>query len=76
MPYIVTRVELEGPSVIAIACTINRFDTLWQAQNQAERLARSHPSHDFDQERACWQGRDRDGRTFRYMADRPVTGRR
>jgi hypothetical protein len=73
MPYIVTRMEVEGPSVVAIACTISRYDHLWQAQNQAEQLARSHSTFDFDQERACWQGRDRDGRTFLYAADRPVT---
>lgn len=72
MPYIVTRMELEGPSVIATACTIHRFNHLWEAQNQAERLARSHPSYNFDQDLACWQGRDAEGRTFRYTADRPV----
>ncbi|MFC5067413.1 hypothetical protein [Flaviflagellibacter deserti] len=75
MAYIVTRMEVEGPSVIAISSTVSRYDSLWQAQNHAELLARSHSTFKFDQERACWQGHDRDGRTFRYMADRPVIRR-
>lgn len=75
MTYVVTRMEVEGPAVVAIASTISRYDHLWQAQNQAERLARGHVAFSFDQERACWQGRDGDGRTFRYAAGRSVRRR-
>ena len=68
MSYSVRRLELEGLSIIASASARHPHIDLWRAQNEAERLARSHDRFAFDQERACWQGSDADGKIFRYFA--------
>lgn len=68
MSYSVRRHELEGSSVIACASARHIHIDLWRAQNEAESLARAHPSFSFNQELACWEGSDFDGQTFRYFA--------
>lgn len=68
MSYVVRRLEVDGTAVIARAFAIKSHPELWRAQNEAERLARSHDSFTYDQDRMCWQSRDADGRTFRYTA--------
>ena len=69
MPFVVRRLEVEGTAVIARSSNSNRYPSRRRAQNDAERLARGHSSFSYDQERKCWQGRDIDGRIFRYVAD-------
>ena len=68
MTYAVRRHQLEGASVVASASSRKPHLDLWRAQNEAEQLARGHHSFSFDQDLACWQGSDFDGRTFRYFA--------
>jgi hypothetical protein len=66
--YSVRRHELEGPTVIARASAKHIHTDMWRAQNEAEKLARDHDSFAFNQELACWQGSDADGKIFRYFA--------
>lgn len=68
MSYIICRHELDGASVIASSSSRQSYSDLWRAQNEAEQLARGHGRFAFDQELACWQGSDFDGRVFRYFA--------
>jgi hypothetical protein len=68
MSYSVRRLELEGTSVIATASARRLHLDLWRAQNEAEQLARGHDRFAFDQESACWQGSDTNGKIFRYVA--------
>lgn len=68
MTYSIRRHEVEGSSVIACASSRHTHTDLWRAQNEAENLARAHPSYSFNQELACWEGSDPDGQTFRYFA--------
>jgi hypothetical protein len=70
MSFVIRRFELEGSAVVAVSSALKPHNELWRAQNEAERLARMHARFRFDQERACWQGSDADGRTFRYIAER------
>ena len=67
MAFIVQRIEVEGPDIVAIASIGKHYPDRWRAQNDAERLARRHSSFSFDQEQACWVGSNPDGRTYRYV---------
>jgi hypothetical protein len=69
MTYTVKRHEVEGARIIASSSSQKSHPDLWRAQNEAEQLARGHNRFTFDQELACWQGSDMDGRLFRYFAE-------
>lgn len=74
MQYLVRRLELEGPAVVAVASSIGRYSELWRARNEAEQLARRNATSSFDKERECWQGVDLAGRKFRYTAVAALRG--
>ena len=67
MDFIVKRIEVEGPDIVAIAPIGKHYPDRWRARNEAERLARRHSSFSFDQEQGCWVGSNSDGRTYRYV---------